>query len=126
MLGRRNTSLATCAICAADIPDGQAIREPLGRGDALVDVCQACATEPPITREPTRQYTGGEGSALSAREMSVAAVKAEGGPESYAAGVKRCRRQGNWISPALTQAERDLAQFEHDRIRRIFKIRDGR
>src|ERR1017187_6911768 len=86
---------SVCAICCADIPAGKAFREPLGRGDALVDVCTACATEPPITKEPTRRYTGGEGAALTAGEMTAALVKLEGGEAAYAANVKRRRRAGN-------------------------------
>lgn len=37
--------MATCAVCVCEIR-GAVFREPLGRDDALVDVCRSCATEP--------------------------------------------------------------------------------
>jgi hypothetical protein len=41
---------STCALCA-ELCTGDLHREPLGRDDALVNVCQRCATEVPTERD---------------------------------------------------------------------------
>jgi hypothetical protein len=51
-----------CALCASD--KGPFVQRPFGRDDALVTVCNACDTEPPVYRrgpdaayDPSSQFT---------------------------------------------------------------------
>lgn len=61
-----------CAICADPIV-GEGVLEPLGRDDALVRVCDRCATEKPVEKVYARQaYTTPEQSASSARRVLLA------------------------------------------------------
>ncbi len=58
--------MSSCAICTAVIV-GTPRREPLGRNDALVSVCSACATETPRAYSSARGYEVREG--MSQNEM---------------------------------------------------------
>ncbi len=57
-----------CALCCADIPrpfnappDWTPRQEPLGRNDALVSICEPCATELPRERDHLFSSRGGRG-----------------------------------------------------------------
>jgi hypothetical protein len=64
----------TCAICVSD--RGPFTREPLGRGDALVDVCSGCTTL------DARHYTfnGGRGDmrGMTAKATTLASSRRTG------------------------------------------------
>lgn len=62
-LGAPKTARPFCAICTDDIV-GEPIRSPLGKDDAMVDVCAACDGDRAIaTRGPDVEYDRDENSA---------------------------------------------------------------
>lgn len=91
--------MSFCAICAART-DSQ-IREPLGRNDAMVIVCAACATQPPDAREARGGY-----SVRSESEILT--------PGEMRAGVDRMRskvldaRQQRRVSPVSAPSGRSV------------------
>jgi hypothetical protein len=105
----------TCAVCAGD--RGPFAREPLGRGDALVNVCAECRTAPARTRTgPERGYEPSGG--LPSQEESAAGVRRVMGPARAAAESARLQRESLRPAPARDRAEVDAEQVEYDGARR--------
>src|SRR5690349_16955294 len=68
---RAEAAMSFCAVCSRTIT-GPVHREPLGRNDAMVDVCHGCATEPAVAyRGPGRGYEGA-GATLSVDDSRAA------------------------------------------------------
>lgn len=70
---------AFCAVCAADIV-GDPLRRPLGKGDAMVNVCASCDEEHP---------RGGRYSFDGHRDPSVTPMRVDGGRQVAALGRRR-------------------------------------
>src|ERR1043165_3987097 len=65
--------MSLCAICTADII-GEPRREPLGRNDAMVNVCDDCCTKPPRTRQgPERGYEVRDGMGQAEMKAKISA-----------------------------------------------------
>ncbi len=97
----------TCAVCTSSL--GPFALEPLGRNDALVNVCRSCRTDPPVADGSQRDaYGGGTGpSAPMQRDMTEAMDRMMGAVEN-ARTTAQAIRYGKSSTVALTEAERDL------------------
>ena len=106
----------TCAICAAEIAGAPRL-EPLGKHDAMVAVCDACATEHPRERHgPERAYEG-SGPMFAAGEIHRA-LRRKQGDVAYEQENKRIHDYGRSPSVPTPRAQVDLDAVRREGQRR--------
>lgn len=105
-----------CAICTSDC--GPFRREPLGRNNALVNVCMKCATH--TVRESHSGQRGYEptGGLLSANVARAGAKRAVG-EERWAEETEAILQMQRAPTPALPTAEADIQAMRIETGRRI-------
>lgn len=114
-----------CAQCTEEIPVGsKAVKRALGRGGALVVVCEACdpghpsqtGRMPPAVNS-TRGYTGGTGPAMNGAAVS-AALRKKQGDKAYEADSALARVARAYIPPKRSKAETDIIEVVEEGKRR--------
>lgn len=83
----------SCAICANEIR-GEVIRQPLGRGDALVPVCTACDTGAITARSSQLGYTGYETPIARIARRPAASAKSTVSPAWSSSPAAKARTPG--------------------------------
>jgi hypothetical protein len=100
--------MTTCAICTDDIT-GPVHREPLGRNEALVAVCDACATEPPIAYDADTHYQPSGG--LLGLDETIAASKRVMGTDEYLRQGRMEDEISRSLSPAMRQSDYEWKDY---------------
>ena len=106
--------MSFCALCTADIL-GAPYREPLGRNDALVDVCASCATEPAREGHGIERSYEGAGPAMSPVDVERGARRVLG-DERYERDNRDLQRP--LVIPAKPEADVMAQQHRYENIRR--------
>lgn len=107
--------MISCAVCASD--RGPFALEPLGRDDAMVNVCAACSTEPAREDQGPDRGFQPRGGFLSREESTAGCIRAMGEEEYRRLSIieeEYSMAPGTAVDPS----ENDIVNHERESERR--------